>query len=208
MGRGRRASRGSRRTQGRRNYGVHIGDEFLTFSVSQGQTSTFTIGNISTMPARCNFRPLFACTEVTAAYIPGTANDSTPGYFSPAAIDLQLTNPSGDIVSTSRPTVLGANPRRVWARYPRSGDWFPYTSPPTTKLGTINAVCLGQPGYSNGYIRGVIHIRYQFSYEVLIAVCPKFLTDDPPTPSSPASTSHLSKLSWWEQIERDESAPQ
>lgn len=173
------------RPRGRRSAPrTHVGDEFLTFSLALGKTQPINLGAVSTRPAGCNFRPLSITASATTAYVPATANDSLPGYLTPAALDVQLCSGTdgGNVVATSRPQVLGLNPRNVTARYPRSGDWFPYNKPGTTVIGRLNAVCLGAPGVSiTGYVRGTLHIRYQYSFEVLTAVCPNHLRDTDPS---------------------------
>jgi hypothetical protein len=180
-GRGRRSCARGRRSAPR----GHVGDEFLTFSVALGATQNINLGSVSTRPKGCNFRPLVITASATTAYIPATSNDSLAGYFTPAALDVQLCSGTdgGNVVATSRPQVLGSNPRNVTARYPRSGDWYPYDKPSTTIIARLNAVCLGAPGVSvKGYVRGTLHIRYQYSFEVLTAVCPTHLCDTDFTP--------------------------
>lgn len=167
-----------------------MGDEFLTFSVALGATQNITIANISTRPSRCNLRPLVLSVTAQTAYIPALPNDSLGGYFAPSAISLLLTaGPNGgDTAATSRPQVLGCNPRTVTVRYPKSADWYPYDKSTSTVIARIEAVCLGNPGTNVvGYIRGTLHLRYQFSYEILIASCPStHLSDTDPS----GNTSH------------------
>lgn len=171
----RRSRRGSRSGGDGTAPRFHIGDEFFNFSVALGATQNISLGNISTKPAQCNIRPLFIAVTAMTAYVPALGSDALPGYFTPSALDVQLTaGPSGgDVIATSRPQVLGMNPRAVIARYPRSGDWYPYNKTNTVIIARINAVCLGNPGNTiTGYIRGTVHLRYQFSYEILTATCP------------------------------------
>lgn len=180
-GGGSRRPRASRRRGGSRN---HIGDEFLTFSLNLGSSQGLTFASLSTRPAKCAIRPIFMKLTATAAYSPGLANDALGGFQVPAAVDMQLKDPSNKVVAASRPVMLGTVPLSAWVRYPRSGDWFSPDTAPTTPLANFNAICLGTTatGGKAAYIRGIIHIRYAFSYEVLVATCPSYvhLTDEPP----------------------------
>lgn len=170
----RRRSRGRRNRGRRRGNSFHVGDEFLTFSVKLGATQNIQLGNISTRPAKTNFRILWARAEAIMAYRPGLANDALAGYYVPSALDIQLLDPGTNTVATSRPRVLGMSPRQVYCHYPTSGDWYSYQATTSKAIATINAVCLGnvRTGGGDAYVRGTLHIRYQFSYEVLTATCP------------------------------------
>lgn len=168
-GKGKRG-RGRARNGGGR--GRHC-DEYITFSLQVGMSANITFGQLSTRPAQCNIRPQFIRVQATAAYVPALANDALAGYSVPAAIEVQMRDSGARIVANSTPQTLGAAPRSVFARYPRSGDWYSYNTSNTTVLGTITAICLGQAGTQiASYVRGIIHIRYGFGVEVLPGTCP------------------------------------
>lgn len=183
-----RRLRNPRRRQ-RRSSRSHVQDEFITFSLTLGGTQIISWSSLSTRPANCNIRPIFMSISASAAYVPATSNDSLPGYFVPSGLDCSLRDSAGKIVATSRPITLGSTPRQCICRYPRSGDWYPYNTTSGTGMAQINALCFGNPGVSiSAYVRGIIHFRYQFSYEILTASCPTFLCDTDPQSSHLNST--------------------
>lgn len=183
----RRLRNSRRRTK--RSTRLHTQDEFITFSLILGGTQIIPWSNLSTRPANCNIRPVFISVSASAAYVPATSNDSLPGYFVPSGLDCGLRDSAGKIVATSRPITLGSVPRQNICRYPRSGDWYPYNTTAGTGIAHINALCFGNPGVSvSAYVRGIIQIRYQFSYEILTASCPTFLCDTDPASSHINST--------------------
>lgn len=141
----------------------------MTFSLAVGSTLNITVGNLSTRPSTCNFRPVLMSIESTTAYAPNASD------FVPTAVQLIMLSPAGDIVASGSPTTLGMVPRRVFIRYPRSSDWWPYNNVASSHIARITCVCLG-PSSSDAttvaYLRGVIHIRYLVSREILSGTCP------------------------------------
>jgi hypothetical protein len=187
---GRRSSRNGRR---RAASGYHCGDEFLTFSIKLGASQNITLLNISTRPKDCNIRIMSITVSAAQPVVPGPNNDQTSGYFTAGALDVQLYD-NTTVCSTSRPQVLGANPRSIWARMPRGKGYIPYNASTALNIAQINAICLGRASLQNNdvFIRGLIHIRYSFSFEVLIATCPVHLCDTDNTDNSPSTSSDAS----------------
>lgn len=186
--RGPRARRG-----GGRRRGVHIGDEYLTFAVLSGQSQPIHYADLSTVPKRCAIRPLFIAIETTHGYRPAPASDQFAAYFTPSAIDVQMIS-NGKTCATSRPVVLGAQPRKIIVRAPRSMDWLSPAAPLATEIGVITSICLGTSAAINSTVRGLIHIRYAFSYEILTGSCPGLRhigPSEPPFPSNGSWADHV-----------------
>lgn len=155
----------------------------MTVSIAEGNTVNVTVSSLSTRPASCNFRPVFLSIESTTAYAPNATD------FVPMAVQLVMLSPAGDIVSSSAPTTLGMVPRKVFVRYPRSSDWWPYNNVGGSHVARVTAVCLGKSSDATtvAYLRGVIHVRYLVSKEILSGTCPTvhLSSDDPESrPSS------------------------
>lgn len=193
----RQSRRGRNRAPRSRRGGgsLHIGDEFLTFSIKVGGSANVTFGNLTTRPANCAIRPVFISIEAREGYVPGLANDSGDGWSVPSGFDIQMFDPSSKVVSVSRPRVLGAAPRRTFVRYPRSGDWFPHNAVSGDKIAVMTALCFGpaSTGGRDAFVRGIIHVRYAFSFEVLTGACPTYqhlVSPEPPLGDS-----------WWEHVE-------
>lgn len=185
-----RGNSSSRRGRSRRRSSGHIADEYLTFACNLGSTQKFTIANISTRPKSTNFRPIFACLECTMPVSLAMANGDFAPSLIPGGVDIQLFDPSGKTVATSRPRTLSALTSRVFVRYPRSGDWFAYDVSAAVPLGQFSALCFGTTGATTigQSLRGLLHIRYAFSFEILTAVC---------------SYQHLGPLNWAEEVDRE-----
>lgn len=176
--------RNRRTTRSRRQRGLgHIGDEYMTFSVAAGSTLEIALSSVSTRPANTNFRPIFVAVECTQPCVVASASGDIAPSVLPGAVDVQIKDPSGKIVGTSRPHVLSAVKSRTYVRYPRSGDWFPVGGG-ASKLATVTSICLGPAGTTTlgQYLRGLIHIKYQFSYEILTGSCLTHLSSEVPEP--------------------------
>lgn len=170
------------RSIGRRNrnrLGRFI-DEYFTFSIKSGSTQVINWGSITTVPKNVNARPVFLSVQAFAGFDPAPINDSLPGYLVPAAISCQLFSPELTICATSPPMVTSTAASRLRVGYPRSADWFSYSSIAAKKaVAQIEAICLGPSGTSvDHYIRGVAHLRYRISNEVLTPTCPTVLRPD------------------------------
>lgn len=176
-----RASRVTARSiRFRRNRVGRFIDEYFTFSVKSGATQTINWGSISTVPKGCNCRPVFLSVQAFAGFDPAPINDSNPGYIVPAAISCQLYSPETTICATSPPIVTSTSASRVRVNYPRSADWFSYTAVAAKKsVAQIDAICLGASGAAvDHYTRGIAHLRYRVSNEVLTPTCPTALNPD------------------------------
>lgn len=180
--RGRYVRRRARRSGGGRGRQIHVGDEFFTASIPMGTGSFITSAVFKQSPQRCNIRPLFLRVEAVQPYVPEPASTGqVSAYFCPGAFEAQFIDYStSQIVATSKPRMLGANPRNIWVRYPRSAGWIPYDMNQTTKIGILSAICVGPANVGNtekAYVRVMCQLRYQFSFEVLSNTCPTLLNN-------------------------------
>lgn len=158
--------------------------EVFKFQVKLGADLSITPSRISLAPNRC-WRPVKFVVEVIGGYVQTPANASdVPGGSVPAAVQLDLCDPSGNYVRTSGIRLLGSIPRRVFVAYPRSGDWFQPTVAANAKIAVIGGICLGPTANSNSqdaYIRGIAHFVIQYGAEAVGNTCPtsiRFLSSD------------------------------
>lgn len=168
--------RSSRRRRGGRLSYI----ETFTFSVTAGAVSTVTKATLSSLPLRCNFRPLWFETEVIA-FVPGST--SLPGFVAPVGCQLSLLEGQDSsvvtTVSVSPCKVVGAVPCRVRVRYPRSADWRSYTSAPTAQIASIASVCVGPSGTGTSTVlRGVGRIYFLLQNEDIVPSCPSLHLED------------------------------
>lgn len=163
-----------RRGRSRAASGYHVGDEFITFSCKLGASQDIKVQNLSTLPKNCNFRIVWIKVTASQPLVPGPANDQTSGYFTAGGLDLVIYDNNNVIITSSKPQVLGANPRSVWVRSPPGKAYFPYNMAGSAVIGQLSALCFGKPSLytDTGYIRGLIQIRFSFSYEILSSTCP------------------------------------
>lgn len=150
-------------------------EEAFTFSVQLGHVVDVTISVISNRPPRSNFRPIVALVEFSPSYTPATS--STPGYYSPGALQFSWCDCSSSVAianSTTGVVTATSGARRVSLRYPRSADWFDWDLAGASIVATINNVCIGAPGPSTAtsYIRGTVRMRFRVGAEVIAPSCP------------------------------------
>lgn len=154
-------------------------DEYLSFNLKVGTTFTISVGNLTSRPPRCNFRPQFMSVQLVGGFDPTTASDARAGFQVPAAVQIALYsgNTTQSIAATSAPVVLGPQPKTVRVRYPRSSDWFSSDVSATQNFARCSAICLG-PAKVNATtddlstIRGIIHFRINLSSEIIGETCP------------------------------------
>lgn len=148
--------------------------ERVRVNVKLGSDLSITPGMLSRAPNR-PFRPTTMTFEGLGAYVPLPANGSdVAGGAVPCAVQLDMCDPSGNYVATSRPRVMGVNPVTVSVQYPSSGDWFQPTPAANQKLAVVSAICLGATAYSgvDAWVRGILAIGVRYGPEVLPNSCP------------------------------------
>lgn len=145
--------------------------ETFTFSTQQGTTAVIKRSTITSLPARCNWRPVWFEVEV-CGFQPGT--NTLPGYLAPVGCQIGFRNESdGTYCSTSRLIITGANPMRLRTYYPPSADWHAYNASPDTSLADINAVCVGTHAADvPGFLRGIGRMAFKVQEENCAVGCP------------------------------------
>lgn len=147
--------------------------ETFTFSVAIGSTTTVSRSTLTSLPIRCNWRPVWFEVEAMA-FVPGTT--SLPGFVAPVACQLNFLEGGSPtvavVVSVSRCIPVGAVPRRVRVVYPRSADWRSFSALDTEQVANISATCIGTTGAGTGYLRGVGRILFNLSQEDVVPTCP------------------------------------
>lgn len=159
--------------------------EIFRFDVQAGADLPITPSKLSLAANRC-WRPVTLKVEAIGGYVqtPDNALD-VPGGVVPVAIQLDFCDPSTHYVATSGVKVIGANPRTVTIRYPRSGDWFEPDVAVNQKIAVISGICLGavnNAGSQTARVRGVAHVTVHYGNEASPNSCPAptlYVGDDP-----------------------------
>lgn len=171
-----RKNRRSRRRPNKKQ--MHV--EYIPFSVKLGDTANVTMSNLN-VPPHHTFRCIKMTTRCDRAYVPAPANDSSPGYYCPAAIQIDFLDPvvnpsSGPITATSGAHTLTSGSNRVTVYVPKSTDWSPSATSSDANFFAISAVCLGKPGNAiEAFVRGIAVVVIELKREILATSCPALL---------------------------------
>lgn len=149
--------------------------EVFRFDVQAGADLMVTPKMLSIAQNRC-WRPMSFSIEALGGYVQIGANGGdVPGAIVPVAVQLDLCDPSTHYVASSGVRVIGAVPRRVTIRYPRSGDWYEPTFAANGKIAVISGICLGavnNSGSQQARIRGVATFVVRYGREAVSNQCP------------------------------------
>lgn len=183
--------RGGRRVQQRRALRGQHYTEIVTFSISSGTCVEIKRSDLK-IPASRPFRVVSLQAQIAGPHIGGRANDQTSAYYSPGGVYIDMCSPSNQIVVSSRPTMLGPQPKTIWVRIPPSSDWFPPDTANNQKIATICHICLLKDATSvYEYITGIVHLHVALGQELPPATCPTRFT-------------HLtSDESWADEVDRE-----
>jgi len=151
-------------------------EEVISFSVQVGASTTVVHSTLTTLPARTNFRPIRWVVEACQAYVPATT--SLPGYYCPAAIQVDMLADQASSTTTTL-KLLAAGITRVSLTPRPDYPWFDYGDKPNIGLLRINAICIGPPDSSSSkaYIRGVIRGFIECMPERCGTACPSITND-------------------------------
>jgi len=183
-------------------------EEYVPFSIRAGNTIMLTVANLTGRPPSCNFRPLEYRVEAVGGFVPVDASDGRAGFWAPCSFVMEAFSPAGEIVVSSRPLLLGPQPRVTTLSPPPSTDWWPYNNTKTDALLTLTADCLGGVGGSAPneiYARGFVFIKVALGLEIPNASCPKLLCS-PPYSHSRCSTADTG-TSEWDEVRSNAASP-
>lgn len=184
-----RKSKNRGRVSRPRNYGTTVYTSYFVLNIEDGKVLYLKLRELN-RPDQRPFRVLKVLTE--NCYQPGTNNKTSTLFGVNFNSPYDQTAKVGDIVSNSRPFLVGTIPRKLIVTN-KSKLWHAYNTDPEDAIITFESVCMVKGG-SDGRIISNCTIVMEIGPEVFKAGCPALLSTDDVVDSISSSLSVLDIL--------------